>query len=226
MRMKHLLLFALLLNALVLPAQKVRRDQMSAVTIRGNLGAQKPLTSAQFRKSFAGLFQGNLSVNARIAGGFSAGLGYQNTNFKNNEKLRYVLANAELPYRTSLLCDGVFVRLGYDQFFRTNFFVSYSLLGGYNFCKYTNVNTDTSRYNLPIQSVLFNATFVQPEVAINFVMEPRLAFSFFFSQTTMLSKYDARAPRLNHFPEINESGGRFPMTWFAIGFGFTVLLGK
>ena len=224
--MKLACLCALLLGCGALAAQ-ANRDAISPVTIRGNIGIQKPLTSSKFQKSFAGLYEANVSVNVRIAGNLSAGAGYQNTYFKNNEYLRrQVTTRASVPYRTSLICDAGFIRLGYDHFYKKNAFVGYALYGGYAFCRYTDVNSDTSALNLPLLEQTFRAPYIQPEISLNFVMERRLAFSFFLSYTTMLYKYDARAPRLNHFPEINERGDRFPIMYFNFGFGFTVLLGK
>ena len=224
--MKRACLFLLVLTAIKLQAQDVRRDAMSPYTIRGNMGIQKPLTSGKFQQSFAGLYEGNISFNARIGTNFSAGFGYQNTYFKNNQFLKRKISNAQLPYHTSLICDGAFLRLGYDRFFRTNGFVSYALNGGYTFCRYTNVNNDSSAANSPYPGKTFNSPYIQPEVSFNFVMEQRLAFSLFLSYTTMFYKYDARAPRLNHFPEIEDKGNSFPMSYFSFGFGFTVLLGK
>jgi hypothetical protein len=79
---------------------------------------------------------------------------------------------------------------------------------------------------MPAAGRRFQAAYIQPEVSFNFVMEQRLAFSFFLSYTTMMYRYDARAPKLRHFPQINEKGDRFPMMYFNFGFGFTVLLGE
>jgi hypothetical protein len=210
-------------------SQTVRRDRTSPFTIRGNIGIQKPLTSAQFAKSFAGLLEANISFNARVAGELSVGLGYQNTNFKNNQFLKYKAFNTNntfLPYQTSLICNAGFMRIGYDQFWKTNRFISWALNTGYMACQYTNVNNDTSSYNQPIQEKTFSAPYLQPELTVNFVMEQRLAFSLLFSYTTVLYKYDARAPRLAQFEEIHSKGDKFIMSYINFGFGFTVLLGK
>jgi ribosome-associated translation inhibitor RaiA len=127
-RMRHVILLAIFLVGAGARAQQVRRDALPAVTIRGNIGIQKPLTSAQFRQSFAGLYEGNVSANVRIAGNLSAGAGYQSTYFKTNEFLRReITARASLPYRTSLISDAGFIRLGYDHFFKTNGFIGYAL---------------------------------------------------------------------------------------------------
>lgn len=224
--MKRAGLLLLVLAAGQVLAQQVRRDAMSRFTIRGNMGIPKPLTSGKFQKSFAGLYEGNLAGCVRLGTNFSIGAGYQNTYFKNNEFLKYELSSrASLPYRTSLICDGFFGRLGYDKFFRTNGFMGYAINAGYSFCRYTNVNDDSSAANQPFVGKTFGASYIQPEVSVNFVMERRLAFSFFLSYTTMFYQYDPRAPRLNQFEEIYERGGKFPISYFNFGFGFTVLLG-
>ena len=94
-----------------------RNKENALVTIRGNIGIQKPLSSQMFRKSFAGLYEGNVSINLRMFGNFYAGAGYQNSHFKNNASLKFVYFNASIPYNTRLIGHGAFLKLGYDQFF-------------------------------------------------------------------------------------------------------------
>jgi hypothetical protein len=223
--MTRLLTLIVLLSSVSGYGQTVRRDKTTPFTIRGNIGIQKPVTSGRFAKSFAGLYEGNVSFCARVAGGMSVGLGYQSTNFKTNQFLKYKTYNAVFSYQTSLICNGAFMRIGYDQFWATNKFLGFALNTGYMWCHYTNVNGDTSALNKPLQPKTFQAPYIQPELTVNFVMEQRLAFSLLFSYTTVLYKYDARAPRLNQFDEIQKKGDKFIMSYFNIGFGFTVLLG-
>src|SRR3954469_13327924 len=64
-----------------------RGQYNSKFTIRGNLGIPKPLSSQMYTKSFTGVYETNVSFNARLFDNFYAGLGYQNSQFQNNKKV-------------------------------------------------------------------------------------------------------------------------------------------
>ncbi len=223
--MKHLVCVFCIISSISLFGQ-ASVGSISPYTIRGNIGIQKPISSAKFHQSFAGLYEGNVSFNVRLGGNFSAGLGYQSTHFKNNQFLRYTYFNASIPYNTALILNSAFVRLGYDHFFKKDAFVGYALNGGLTFANYNNVNQDSSILNQPFIGTRFTSPYVQPEISVNFRMEQRLAFSVFFSYTTMFYKYDPRAPRFAHFREIQVKRNDYIMSYFNFGFGFTVLLGS
>src|SRR4051812_37762720 len=133
--------FVLICIALSLSGVSQKADQRNAlVTIRGNVGIPKPITSKMFRTSFAGLYEANLSINLRLFDNFYAGIGYQNTHFQNNKFLKQQLYNTSVSYNTRLLGHGAFLRLGYDQFFSEKGYMSYSLNSGLMLCNYLNVN--------------------------------------------------------------------------------------
>ena len=94
------------------------------------------------------------------------------------------------------------------------------------FAQYRNVVQDSAVENLPFVPTNFSCPFIQPEVSINFIVEPRLSFSVMMSYTTLLYYYDPKAPRFAHFGEINSAGNNYVMSWLNFGFGFNVLLGK
>ena len=201
-------------------------QENALVTIRGNIGIPRVIGSGAFRTSFAGLYEGNLSVNVKIIEKFFVGLGYQNTQFQNNKFLKFQYFNASIPYNTRLLMSGIFIKLGYDRFFSDKGYTSFSLNSGMMLNKYFNVNADTSAANKPFGLLNFVAPYIQPELAINFIVEKRLAFSIMLSYTTMFNKFDPKAPRFAQFQEVQDSRNRYFMNWINIGFGFTVLLDK
>ncbi len=205
-------------------AAQERQKRSSPFSIRGVIGIPRALSSAQYRTAFAGLYEGNLSVNARMFSNFYVGLGYQNTHFKNSGFLKYTYFNAQIPYNTRLMGHCGFLKLGYDKFFDKGY-VSYSLNTGVMAASYLNVNKDTSAANLPIQGTKFTAPYVQPEIAINFLADRSLSFSIILSYTTMFYKFDARAPRFAHFGEVQQKSNSYYMSWLNIGFGFNVMLG-
>lgn len=223
--MKRFLSILLLCSSLFVFSQKEGQEN-ALFTIRGNIGIPRVIGSQMFRTSFAGLYEGNLSVNVKLFNNFFVGAGYQNTQFQNNKFLKFQYFNASIPYNTRLLCSGAFVKLGYDKFFSDKGYASFSLNSGLMLNNYFNVNADTSLSNRPYGITDFSAPYVQPEVSINFIVEKHLAFSIMLSHTTMISRFDPKAPRFAQFQEVKDTRNGAYMNWINIGFGFTVLLDK
>jgi hypothetical protein len=186
-----------------------------------------------FRTAFNGIYEGNISVNARLFGNFFAGIGYQNSHFQNSKNVFETKIAIDpsgktaslVAYNTRLDGHGGFIKIGYDKFFEKGYF-SYVLNIGYMSCNYNRVIGDTSAANVPFVSQKFGAAYLQPELAVNFLTDGRLTFSILFSYATMFHNFDPKAPRFNHLAEINESKNKYFISWINIGFGFNVLLGK
>jgi hypothetical protein len=195
-------------------------------TIRGNLGIPRVVGSQMFRTCFAGLYEGNLSLNLRLFNNFFAGAGYQNTQFQNNKFLKFTYFRAEIPYNTRMMSHSGFIKLGYDKFFSDKGYTTFALNTGMMFNNYFNVNEDTSKANKPFVLQEYSAPFVQPEVSVNFIVEKHLAFSIMLSYTTLFTKFDPKAPRFAHFETVSDARNRYYMNWINIGFGFTILLDK
>jgi hypothetical protein len=204
-------------------SQKIDK-QNAPFTIRGNIGIPRTISSKMFRTAFNGIFESNLSVNARLFGNFYAGLGYQATYFQNNKFLQFTYFNNSIPYNTRILGNGGFIKLGVDKFFSDRGYMSYSINSGVMQCKYSNVNLDTTSNNKPFGNIIFIAPYVQPEVSVNFMVENNLSFSIMLSYTTLFSNFDAKAPRLNQFEEVRKKSNNYYMSWLNIGFGFSVLI--
>jgi len=228
--MRLFVFYILSLAALSAHAQKVKRN--SLVTIRGNIGIPRTLTSEMFRTAFDGVYEYNLSVNARMANIFFVGAGYQNTQFQNNKDVfaHYQFkdpnnSSNSLPYNTRLMGHAGFLKLGVDKFFEKGY-MSYCLNAGVMACSYQKVHADTSVANRPYPSTKFNAPYIEPEVSVNFLTDGNLGFSIMLSYATMLAHFDPKAPRINHIEEVNSKSNSYVMSWINIGFGFTVLLGK
>jgi hypothetical protein len=223
--MKRLLSVLIICSSLLTFSQKEGQEN-ALFTIRGNIGIPRVVGSQMFRTCFAGLYEGNLSLNVRLFSNFFVGVGYQNTQFQNNKFLKFQYFNASIPYNTRLLCNGTFVKLGYDKFFSDKGYATFSLNSGLMLNNYFNVNADTALSNRPYGILDFSAPYFQPEVSINFIVEKHLAFSIMLSHTTMVSKFDPKAPRFAHFQEVKDAKNGSFMNWINIGFGFTILLDK
>ncbi|MGZ3900477.1 MAG: hypothetical protein ACXVNM_15520 [Bacteroidia bacterium] len=207
---------------------KILDKQNALVTIRGNVGIPRPLTSQMFKTCFSGIYEANLSVNIRLFGKGFIGIGYQNSYFQNNKFLKYQYFNASVPYNTRLMGNAGFIKFGMDKFFSPTGYMSYSLNSGLMQVDYLNVNADTSKLNQPFGLQSFITPYVQPEMAVNFIVDEKqqMSLSIFLSYTTLFSTFDPKAPRFNHFEEISKKNNRYSMSWFNIGFGFSVLINK
>lgn len=235
--MRRLFLFLGLVLPLLFFSQT--RDKRSApYTVRFNVGIPKSVSSQKFRTAFNGVVESNLSVSARLFTNFFVGLGYQYTHFQNNKEVfAYYRAKdpkgnntgATLSYNTRLEGNAGFIKLGYDHFFEKGF-VTMALNSGYNLMQYRNVVNDTSSKslseNIPFVSTSFATPYVQPEISVSFMADRSLTFSLLFSYTTLLYKFDPKAPRFNGIGELKEKSNNYFISWINIGFGCTVLLGK
>ena len=132
----------------------------------------------------------------------------------------------DLSYDTRLVGHGLFVKLGIDKFFKDKSYMSYSINSGFMLANYNNVIRDSSIENQPFVPTSFSAPIIQPEVSVNFIVEPRLAFSVLLSYTTLFYHYDPKAPRFANFSQVSSASNNYVMSWFNIGFGFTILLGS
>jgi hypothetical protein len=201
------------------------KKENAPITIRGVIGIARATSSQQFRQSFAGLYEANISLNFKVKKQFFIGAGYQSTFFKNNEAIQYKYYNASIPYNTQLVGNSGFIKLGYDQFLE-KVYMSYALNVGYSFFQYKNVNQDSSLANQPFVGTSFSAPYLQPEIAVNFLTDRTLSFSIILSYTTLFYFYDPKAPRFNQFEEINDLSNNAIMSWINIGFGFNILINK
>jgi hypothetical protein len=225
---KAFLAVLLVSGGFLFPQDKVLDKQNAAFTIRGNIGIPRVISSQMFRTCFSGVYETNLSVNARLAGNFFVGLGYQNTHFQNNKFLKFQYFNASIPYNTRIMAHAGFIKVGTDKFFSPTGYMSYSLNSGLMQLQYQNVNADTSQLNKPYGLQTYITPYVQPEMSVNFIVDEKqtMSLSIMLSYTTLFSKFDPRAPRFNHFEEISKKNNRYNVSWFNIGFGFTVLINK
>lgn len=205
-------------------SQSSKREN-TPITVRGIVGIAKTISSEQFRTSFSGLYEANISLNFKVKKYYFVGLGYQSNFFKNGQALSYQYYNVSIPYNTQLIGNSGFIKLGYDHFLE-KVYMSYALNIGYSYYQYKNVNQDSSLANQPFVGTTFSAPYLQPEFSINFLTDRNVSFSFIMSYTTLFYFYDPKAPRFNQFKEINESSNKAVMGWLNIGFGFNILINR
>lgn len=227
---KTLFLLSFLLPLLALSQG---RDKRSApFTVRYNIGIQKSIGSQKFRTAFNGVMESNLSINARLFSTFFVGVGYQYSHFQNNKQVfvyyqvpSSLTTGGSLSYNTRMVGNSGFLKIGYDKFFEKGF-ATFALNSGYSIVQYNNVVNDSALANQPFVAARFNAPYLQPEISISFMADRSLTFSLMFAYTTMLYKFDPKAPRFNAIDQLRDKKNNYFMNWINIGFGCTVLLGK
>ncbi|WP_317898170.1 hypothetical protein [Aurantibacillus circumpalustris] len=231
--MRQILLVLIFISPLITFSQT--RDKRSApYTVRYNIGIQKSLSSQKFRTAFNGIFETNLSLNARVFSTFFIGVGYQYSHFQNNKAVfafyqakdpKGNATGATLSYNTRLIGNTPFIKIGYDHFFEKGF-ATFGLNAGYSLMHYNNVVNDSADANLPFPASKFNAGLLQPEISVSFITDRSLTFSIMVAYTTAFYKFDPKEPRFNAIDELRDKSNNYFMSWINIGFGVTLLLGK
>jgi hypothetical protein len=218
---------------LIFPQDKLLDKQNAPFTIRGNIGIPRTISSQMFHTCFNGVYEANLSLNARLGGNFFIGIGYQSSGFQNNKRIfTYYQAPGKiygsLSYNTRIEAQATFLKLGYDKFFSPTAYMSYGLNGGFMLFNYTHVQLDTNKANQPYGALSSIVPYAQPEMSVNFIVDEKqqMALSIFLSYTTQFARFDPKAPRFNHFEEIKDKHNRYFVSWFNIGFGFSVLINR
>lgn len=240
--MKKTFLFSVLLMALFSSGQEAAEIN-SKISVRGVFGIPRPISSKRFHTTFRGVFEAGASVNYRFTKTAYAGLGFNYTNFSVSKQpwaAPLAAASGTVYYKTAMINQGLYLKVGYDQYFSDLGYTSVSLNGGYMMVNYTKVNPDTlsngytnyANANLPHVPTSFNAPYIQPEISFNFIAErypdkrAKLAFSLLLSYTTMFYQFDARAPRYYHIGDVHDAANKYFISWVNIGIGFHALIGK
>lgn len=240
--MKKSILLSLLFLSLLAAGQD-KLDINSKFSIRGIFGIPRPISSSRFHTTFRGVYEAGLSCNYRITETTYAGLGFNYSNFSVSKQpwaAPVSTTAGALYYKTAMINQGVYLKVGYDQYFSDLGYTSISMNGGYMMVNYTKVNPDTlsnqftnyANANWPHVPTSFNAPYLQPELSFNFIAErypdkrARLSFSLLLSYTTLFYHFDARAPRYYHIGDVHEATNKYFISWVNIGVGFHALIGK
>jgi hypothetical protein len=237
--MKKLILAFTLCFPLIFLSQEKSKEQLNEMrnasfTIRGTVGIPRAISSNMFRTCFNGVYAGNLSFNFRLFNNVFVGVGYDNSHFLNNKKVftYYIPPSGQkeygLSYNTRIMAHAGFVKIGGDKFFSNTGYMSYSVNSGLMAINYVNVEADTNLANRPYGLKMYYTPYVQPEMAVNFIVgeERTLSLSIMLAYTTVLSNFDPKGPRFNHISEVKSKSNNYFMSWLNIGFGFNVLINR
>ncbi len=188
-------------------------------SLRGNIGIPKVVSSKAFRNSFSAVGTADLNVNSKLFSNFFAGIGYSYTYFKSQKYFRDININ------TNLQSQNVYLKLGYDCFFKDDAFATFSLNTGYNINKYAEIHykNDSIKGLYPTQ---FKSNFIEPMVGIYFIVDPNFAIGAHLSYNYNLSKFNSKLPAFDKLYNYDHVSNNWNMSMITFGFGFYYGLAK
>ncbi len=182
-------------------------------SIRGNVGIPKIVSSKAFRYSFSGVGTADISINTKLFSDVFFGIGYSYTYFKTQKTFR------DRNINTTLQSQNMYVKFGYDYFYRDNAFATFSLNSGLNTNKYTDViyANDSLKNKFPKE---FTSVFIEPVVGLYFIVDPNFAIGGHISYNYNLSQFNPAYSGMDHTFNYGTVSNRWPMSMITFGFGF------
>jgi hypothetical protein len=187
---KKTILFLFLSAALSLPAsaQDAGNDEDAAhaihspfhLSIRANALIPHPMYNPAFKRSFDGIYDATVSVNAQIYKGFNLGLMYKNSEFQ-------IPANKIAKLYTKEQYNIAGIRLGYDYFLSKITVISAGLSAG---------QCQIFAYDVLPTQPGFNAHptdhgfYLEPEFCMSFYTEDNFAIGFNLSYEVITAQFD------------------------------------
>ncbi len=186
----------------------------SLLFIRGVAAVPNVLANPGFRHSFKGIYDGSLSLNIRIASGFSVGVGLKNVLISTQERLQSV--NTRMQLYTG------FMRLGFTHFHSEKTFSAFAINFGYNKSFYTNV--------VPLRSAIiskeYSSLVFEPEYSINFAVEENFSIGILISYSFLSTPFEAKNIALQDYSSQSSLGNTKANGILNFGFCFHVGMGK
>lgn len=206
------LLLLVLLSCRGVQAQD--KELLPRVSFRGTCASPIVISSKAYNASFKGVVDGGLTVNIRLFGNFSVGLGYKGTLMQAEDfytKQRFLATKEQIH-------EGV-LRLGVDRVTGPKGFLSIALNVGYGLNKYTAVKAaqDSLNGRHPTE---FTAAFIRPEISYNFKVEENFAFGVLLAYNMELATFDPRMPCFDTYGDAALQYNKANMSWISFGFGF------
>ncbi len=185
----------------------------SLLFIRGAAIVPNVIANQGFRHSFKGIYEANLSLNIRIASGFSLGVGMKNSLISTQERIQNVDIRMQLY--------TAFVRMGYTRYHTEKTYSALAINMGYNNSFYTNV---VSIYS-PIITKKYNSLVFEPEYSINFAVEENFAIGIFVSYAFFATPFEAKNIAMQDYSSLSTLGNTQANGMLNVGFCFHIGMG-
>jgi hypothetical protein len=185
----------------------------SLLFIRSAAIVPNVMANPGFRHSFKGIYEVNLSLNIRVASGFSLGVGLKNTLISTQERIQNVDIRMQLY--------TAFVRMGYTRYHSEKTYSALAINMGYNNSFYTNV---VSIYS-PIITKQYNSLVFEPEYSINFAVEENFTIGIFVSYAFFATPFEAKNIAMQDYSNQSTLGNTQANGMLNVGFCFHVGMG-
>jgi hypothetical protein len=185
----------------------------SLLFIRGVAIVPNVIANPGFRHSFKGIYEANLSLNIRIASGFSLGVGMKNSLISTRERIQDVDIRMQLY--------TAFARIGYNRYHTEKTYSSFGVNVGYNNSFFTNVNAIYS----PVITKQYNSLVFEPEYSINFAVDENFAIGIFISYAFFATPFEAKNIAMQDYSTESTLGNNQANGMLNVGFNFHVGMG-
>lgn len=186
----------------------------SLLFINGVVIVPNVIANPGFRHTFKGIYEANLSLNIRIASGFSLGVGMKNSLISTRERLQNVDTRMQLY--------TAFTRFAYSSYHTEKTYSTIGLNVGYNNSFYTNVIPIHS----PIISKQYNSIVLEPEYSINFAISETFSVGVFISYALYMTPWDATTIAMQDYSNASTQGNNKANGILNVGFSFHVGMGR
>lgn len=197
------------------------RKEYFLFSARASVTVPHPIANSAFKKTFVGIYNINVDFNTFVYRGFYIGAAYKNNLFKiTPTKIASYnvdsLGNLN-PYPT-MHSNAVAIKVGYDMYLGDQNRIIYTISTGVGkyWTKYGNFVSKPPGKKLITSSV---TTYIEPEMALNFMVESNFAIGVNISYTMLNRNFDPYELGLNDwkgYGKNNDANTRY----LNFGFGF------
>lgn len=196
------------------------RKEYFLFSTRAAITVPHPIANGAFKKTFVGIYNINVDFNTFIYQGFYIGATYKNNLFKITptkiaDYNRDSVGNLN-PY-PSMHSNAAAIKVGYDMYLGDENRIVYTIstaVGQY-WSKYDNFVSKTAGKKSITKS---STTYIEPEMSLNFLVDPNLAIGVNISYTMLNTNFDPYELCLNDwkaYSKSNEGDTRY------LNFGFS-----
>jgi hypothetical protein len=202
-----------------LAQEDIKVTSLPKFSIRANVGIPKVASSKALRSSFSGVSSLDINLNYKLFGGFFAGIGFNHVYYKSQKHFREQFIN------TSMQMQNGYLKIGYDHFFSDRGFATMSLNTGFGSTQFSAIKykNDSLIGKYPTH---FTSSFMEPSVALNFLVEPNFAFGAYMSYHYNFSQFNPAYAGFDKWLDYTRISNKWNTSLITIGFGFYYAIGK
>jgi hypothetical protein len=186
----------------------------SLLFIQGVTIVPNVIANPGFRHSFKGIYEANLSLNIRIASGFSLGVGMKNTLISTRERIQDVDERMQLY--------TAFTRFAFSRYHTERTYSTLAANVGYNNSFFTNVVSIHS----DVITREYSSLVIEPEYSINFVVGETFTIGIFASYAFYTTPFEAKNIALQDYSSQSALGNDKGNGMLNVGFCFHIGMGK